>query len=57
MPTTGSPAISFDAGDGTTQVGILTKHKYTAAGTYSVKLTANHGSKSAINTQSIIIAN
>ena len=40
-------SYNWDFGDGTTQAGSPTKHKYPTAGNYTVVLTANHSSKSA----------
>src|SRR5258705_9649133 len=50
-------SYSWNFGDGTSQTGYLTKHKYTAAGNYTVTLTANHSSKSANMSKVVAIAN
>ena len=48
-------SYSWDFGDGTSSTGITTKHKYLNAGNYSVKLTANNGSKNRSTTQTVSI--
>ena len=48
-------SYSWNFGDGTSQTGNLTKHKYPDAGSYTVILTANHSSKSATVSQVVTI--
>ena len=50
-------SYSWNFGDGTSQTGYLTKHKYPNAGSYTVILTANHSSKSATMSQVVNISN
>ncbi len=50
-------SYSWSFGDGTTQSGYLTKHKYPNAGSYTVILTVNHSSKSATLRKEITIVN
>ena len=50
-------SYSWNFGDGTSQTGYLTKHKYPNAGIYTVILTANHSSKSATKSQAVTIVN
>ena len=50
-------SYSWNFGDGTSQAGYLTKHKYVNAGIYTVILTANHSSKSATISKVISITN
>jgi PKD repeat protein len=48
-------SYDWEFGDGTTQTGVTTKHKYTTAGNYTVTLTAHHSSKSASSSQTVTI--
>ena len=50
-------SYSWNFGDGASQTGYLTKHKYPNAGSYTVILTANHSSKSVTLSQVVIIVN
>ena len=50
-------SYSWNFGDGTSQAGYLTKHKYPNAGIYTVILTANQSSKSATKSQVVTIVN
>lgn len=50
-------SYNWDFGDGTTQAGSPTKHKYPTAGNYNVVLTANHSSKSATIFHVVTIVN
>ncbi len=50
-------SYSWSFGDGTSQTGYLTKHKYPNAGSYTVVLTANHSSKSTNISQVVTIIN
>ena len=47
----------WNFGDGTSQTGYLTKHKYANAGNYTVILTATHSSKSATLSKVVSIVN
>lgn len=50
-------SYSWNFGDGASQVGYMTKHKYPNPGSYTVILTANHSSKSATMSKVVNIVN
>ena len=53
--STDAASYSWSYGDGTSGEGATVKHKYPAAGTYVVKLTAKNSSKEASNSQNLTI--
>ena len=53
--STDADSYSWSYGDGTSGESATVKHKYPAAGTYVVKLTAKNSSKEASSSQNLII--
>jgi PKD repeat protein len=55
--STNAKAYTWDFGNGTTEVGVNVKTKYTTPGTYNVMLTAKFNSKTNITSQTIVVTN
>ena len=54
--STDADNYTWEYGDGSGDTGATAKHKYSKAGSYSVKLTARNSSKSSSTSQTVTIA-
>jgi PKD repeat protein len=55
--STNAKSYTWDFGNGSNDVGVSVKTKYTTPGTYNVVLTAKLNSKTNITTQTVVVTN
>ncbi|MCA8832823.1 PKD domain-containing protein [Hymenobacter pini] len=53
--STEATSFVWEWGDGSSDTGIKTNHKYNAAGTFTIKLTAKNDDNSASTTKQVVI--